>query len=183
MTRADEMSNVFHVLFEDDHALLKDLRFSDLWAEKLRDCQRRVLHHDEVLGGDLKHMINTFSFAPQRFESFCRPLFQAICLLVPIVMMLTMIAEDWRDEKPKRRAEKVLNALTLGFIVNMGLSADCAETALRLIRAFDVLAKDPATSRVLLEEWKRKVERLFAEGHIVSMPEAAVGKTATRLAL
>ena len=128
-------------------------------------------------------MINTFSFAPQRFESFCRPLFQVICLLVPIVMMLTMIAEDWRDDKAKRRAEKVLNALTLGFIVNMGLSADYAETGVRLIRAFGVLAKDPATSRVLLEAWKRKVHRLFAAGHIVPMPEAAVGKTATQLAL
>ena len=56
MTRADEMASVFHVLFEDDHALLKDIRFSDIWQERLRDCQRRVLHVDGTLGGSLEHI-------------------------------------------------------------------------------------------------------------------------------
>ena len=101
------------------------------------------------MGGDLKHIIKTFSFASDRFERFRRPPFHVLCLLVPIVMMLTMIAEDWRDDKAKGRAEKVLNALIPGLIVNMG--ADYAQSGLRLIRAFDVLARDPATSRVLLE--------------------------------
>ena len=183
MVRADEIEGIFHVLFEGDHALLKDLRFSDLWAERLRDCQRRVLHQDGALGGDLVHFIETFSFAAHRFESFCRPLFQVICLLVPIVLMLTMIEEDWRDASAQRRARKVLTAMNVRFILNMGLSADYAELALRLIRAFDVLAKDPATSRVLIETWKRKAQQLFVAGNIVSMPEAAVGKTATQIAL
>ena len=181
MKRADEMASVFHALFDGDHALLKDIRASDLWAEKLRECQRRVLHHDQALGGDRKHIVNTFSFAPQRFESFCRPLFTVICLLVPVVTMLTMIADDWRDDKAKKRAEKSLSALTFRFIVNMGLSADYAEIGLRLIREFDALAKDPATSRVLLEAWRCKVQRLFVEGAIAT--EAAVGQTATKIAL
>ena len=104
MTRADEMASVIDVLFEGEHALLKDIRFSDLWAARLRDCQERVLHHDNALGGDLMHIIKTFSFAPHIFESFCRSLFQVICLLVPIFMMLTLIEEDWRDDGAMARA-------------------------------------------------------------------------------
>ena len=107
MARDDEMASAFYALFQDDHALLNDLRFSDPWAEKLRGCQRRVLHHGEGLGGDLKHIISSLSFAAQMLESFWRPVFKVICLLVPIDVMLTMMAEHGRDQKAKKRREKV----------------------------------------------------------------------------
>ena len=181
LERNEEIIPVTNALFKGDHALLKDIRFSDVWQEKLKDCQRRVLQHDNVLGGDLQEIISTFNFLEPRFESFSRPLFTVICLLVPIVMMLTMIAEDVRDRDTKKQAEKVLRQMTFKFIINMGLSADYAETALRLVREFDVLAKDPATSRVLLEACRQKLHLLFQEGRIVKIPEA--GKTAINLAM
>ena len=181
LERNEEIIPVTNALFKGDHALLKDIRFSDVWQEKLKDCQRRVLQHDNVLGGDLQELISTFNFLEPRFESFSRPLFTVICLLVPIVMMLTMIAEDVRDRDTKKQAEKVLRQMSFKFIINMGLSADYAETALRLVREFDVLAKDPATSRVLLEACRQKLHLLFQEGRIVKIPKA--GKTAINLAM
>ena len=126
MTSADEIASIFQVLFDGEHPLLETVIF---WAEKLRDCQRRVLHVDGTLGGSLEHILETFHFAPQRSESFRRPLFQVICLLVPIVMMLTEMAEDG-DKFARFRAEKVLSALDFAFIVNMGVSCDYAEIGL-----------------------------------------------------
>ena len=35
MIHADEMASVIDVLFEGEHALLKDIRLSDLWAARL----------------------------------------------------------------------------------------------------------------------------------------------------
>ena len=77
----------------------------------------------------------------------------------------------------------MLGELNMQFILNMGLSADYAELGLRLIREFDVNAKDPATTRVLLDHWKFATRSLFSSGRIVCMPGDDVGKTATLLAL
>ena len=75
----------------------KDLRFSDVWAEKFRLWQERVLAvHD--LGGDLTTAIKNFAFAKQRFDSFCRPLIPVLCCLVPIVGTVVLIAEDPRED-------------------------------------------------------------------------------------
>ena len=54
---------------------------------------------------------------------------------------------------------------------------------LRLIREVDVNAKDPATTRVLLDRWKFAARTLFSSGRIVCMPGDGAGKTATLLAL
>ena len=50
MTRADEIASIFQVFFDGEHPLLETVI---VWAEKLRDCQRRVLHVDGTLGGSL----------------------------------------------------------------------------------------------------------------------------------
>ena len=134
------------------------------------------------MAGDLDRVTRDFSFAPHRFESFCRPLWTVLCLLVPIVMMLVMICEDWRDTKAAQKAEKVLQDLNMRFVVQPGVAADYAELGLRLIREFDVSSQDPATPRVVLDEWERKARSLFAEGCITFVPGDSVGKTARQLA-
>ena len=82
---------------------MKDLRFSDVWAEKFRLWQERVLAMHE-LGGDLQTAIKNFAFAKQRFDSFCRPLIMVLCCLVPIVCMVVMIAEDPRDSESRKKS-------------------------------------------------------------------------------
>ena len=50
LVRSDHMSEVLGTLFENDNALVKDIRYSSLWQENLRDSQHRCLHYDRVLG-------------------------------------------------------------------------------------------------------------------------------------
>ena len=73
----------------------------------------------------------------------------------------------------------MLGELNMQFILNMGLSADYAELGLRLTREFDVNAKDPGTTRVLLDHWKFATQSLFSSGRIACMPGDGTGKTAT----
>ena len=82
------------MLFKDRHALLNDLRFSDLWKAKITELQRRIIQDRGSLGGEVTNTIREFTFAPQRFESFCTPSFNLFIIIPAIVKMLKMIAED-----------------------------------------------------------------------------------------
>ena len=49
------------------------------------------------LQNDVREVIRTWSYAPQRFESFYPPLVDFLLVLPAIIKMLKMFAEDWRD--------------------------------------------------------------------------------------
>ena len=138
--RVESLATVFDTLFEREHALLKDIRFSDLWAHLLPASPRER----RFLGADV------------RFESFYTPLLDFLIVLPAIVKMLKMIAEDWRDYKAQNRAIHSLDAMTGQFVLDTGLVADYAALGVRLIRAFDVHDKDPAITYRLLAEWKKR---------------------------
>ena len=101
LLRVEPLTAIFDTLFDREHALLKDLRFSDLWAAKLEVAQKRVLDDRGFLGADVRSVIRTFTFAPQRFESFYTPLVDFLVVLPAIVFMLKMIAEDFRDDRAR----------------------------------------------------------------------------------
>ena len=48
------------------------------------------------LQNDVREVIRTWSYAPQRVESFYTPLLDFLIVLPAIIKMLKMIAEDWR---------------------------------------------------------------------------------------
>ena len=74
LNRIEPLTNVFDTLFHREDALVKDIRFSDLWAAKLEVAQQRILEDRGSLGAYVREVFRTFSFAPQRFESFYKPL-------------------------------------------------------------------------------------------------------------
>ena len=110
LARVAPLTCIFDTLFQNEHALLKDLRFSDLWAAKLVVAQKQILAHRGVLGADVSEVIRTFCFAPQRFESFYSPVVDFLLILPAIVVMLKMIAEDMRDDEVSKRAIDTMNA-------------------------------------------------------------------------
>ena len=191
LQRVESLATVFDTLFDREHALLKDLRFSDLWAAKLEVSQKRIIEDRGFLGADVRDVIRTFCFAPQRFESFYTPLLDFLLVLPAIVKMLKMIAEDWRDPKAQKRAIHSLDCMTGQFVLDTGLIADYAALGVRLIRAFDVHDKDPSITYRLLAEWKKRIRRLIVGGTIARIPSLAAGdpggvgvaKTATQIAL
>ena len=67
---------------------LKRPSFSDLWAAKLEVAQNHILQERGVLGAGVRDVIETFSFALQRFESFYTPLLDFLLVLPAIVQML-----------------------------------------------------------------------------------------------
>ena len=138
-------------------------------------AQKRVLDDRGFLGADVREVIRTFTFAPQRFESFYTPLVDFLVVLPAIVVMLKMIAEDFRDAGAQKRAVHTLNAMTGQFVLDTGLVADYAALAVRLIRAFDEHDKDPAITFRLLAQWRERLRKLFLQGAIARIPSHAAG--------
>ena len=64
LQRVEPLTTIFDTLFDREHALLKDFRFSDLWAAKLEVAQKRILEDRGFLGADVQETIRTFTFAP-----------------------------------------------------------------------------------------------------------------------
>ena len=115
-------------LFEDRHALIKDIQYSDLWQARLEECQRLVVRTDGSKGGGVKHIMRHLSYAPQRFESWADPRRKYACCLNAIALMLADIASDARLPTPQReRAEACLDAMTPQDILEAGIAADFGE--------------------------------------------------------
>ena len=120
-------------LFEDRHALIKDIQYSDLWQARLEECQRLVVRTDGSQGGGVKHIMRHLSYAPQRFESWADPRRKYACCLNAIALMLADIASDARLPTPQReRAEACLDAMTPQDILEAGIAADFGEISMRL---------------------------------------------------
>ena len=119
-------------LFQDKHALIKDLQNSRLWQGRLEHCQRHIVRMDGCQGGRVKHIMRHFCFAPQRFESFADPRRKYACTLVAVALMLADMAGDMRLKPEQRaRAEESLEDMTPRHILEAGLSGDFGEVAMR----------------------------------------------------
>jgi hypothetical protein len=120
-------------LFEDRHALIKDIAFSDLWQARLEECQRLVVRTDGSQGGGVKHIMRHLSYAPHRFESWADPRRKYVCCLNAIALMLADIASDTRLPAAQReRAEACLDAMSPKDILEAGIAADFGEISMRL---------------------------------------------------
>ena len=185
LERAGMFEGLFHLLFHDNHAMLKDLRYSDLWAAKVQDCMRQIVQDRGFLGGDITQITRTFTFAPQRFEYVCTPLFNLPMVIPAVIKMLKMIASYKRDDSQAKRAFSALRQINGQFILDLGIAADYGSICLALLRKFDVHSKDPSTTRQLLRHWEHQLDTLFCEGNIFRDASSAVAgeKTATQIAM
>ena len=114
------------------YSLSQDIQYSPLWKAKLEDCQKRVMIVDGEQGGGLRHIMQHFSFAPQRFESFAEPRRKYACCINTIAMLLAEIAGDQRHAREVReRATHSLESMTSQDILETGLAADFSEVCIR----------------------------------------------------
>ena len=60
-------------LFNRQRALIPDIMNSTSWQQKLMACQSRTLEHG-TQGGDLNKVLRHLRYAPQRFDSYARPI-------------------------------------------------------------------------------------------------------------
>ena len=112
--------------------LLKNIQFSSLLQARLQDCQRKVIASQGAQGGGITGIMQDFSWAPQRFESFAGPRRKYVCSLRAIVLLLCDLASDSRRKRPDRdAAEEALDAMTPQNILEVGLTADFAECCIR----------------------------------------------------
>jgi len=126
--------------FEEQHqrlfgkkGILRSIQFSDGLQARLEDCQKKVLRHQGVQGGSVKHIMRHFSFAAHRFESWTAPRRKYVCCLLAVALLLAEVAGDSRRNASERRqAEEALAAMTPQNLLEVGLAADFGEICMRL---------------------------------------------------
>ena len=158
-------------IFGDKHALVPDMKNSDEWREKLLICQRAVLSQCGAQGGGVSVVSKVMSFAKQRFDSCATPQRQFCCMLAAIAMVLAYQASDARNTSLTRaRAGRRLRELP-EHVLTAGLSASYSEECIRFVRCFDVDDHDPAITTRQKQDFARRMQLLFFEGHIWVDPQ------------
>lgn len=138
LQRVESLNKKFDAVFHCRAALLEDLRWSEVWAATLVVAQEGMRAAGRTTGADVRHVIQSFSVAPQRFESVYTPLCDFLCFLPAVIKIVKMVAEDWREPEARGRATAVLSEISAHFVFDVGLIADCGQLAVRLTRAFAV---------------------------------------------
>lgn len=173
-------------IFNSRHALVPDIQNSDAWRAKLLMAQNHVLSTKGKQGGGLKVALKHLSFAKQRFDSAACPARKFCCMLSAIVVTLAVTAEDSRLKwDVRKRASDHINNFTVERILAAGLFADYSAEVLKLVRLADSSEHDVAKLSGDVEEFLRRMRRLFIEGYImadIDMPGDAVLATCTVIA-
>ena len=89
-----EFKAMWDLLFDGEHALIKDIHYSDKLRSKLEACQKRVLKVKGKQGGNLDKVLKHFSWAKQQFESIANMHRKLGCLITAVVHVVGI--HSWR---------------------------------------------------------------------------------------
>ena len=136
-----------------------------LWCQS---CSlQELLDKDGHFAGQLTNVVETLSFAKQRFDSCASPQAKYVMLLVPIAMLLaSQAADDRKDARTRQRCLEALSRMTPEQTILAGLSADFSTEVLRFVRQHDVRNHDIACTTWEKNEFIRRLRGLFLEGRI-----------------
>lgn len=81
-------------LFSGRHALVPDIQHSEVWRSRLIAAQKEVLRSCQTQGADVNKVLQTFSFAKQRFDSTATPMLKYCCMVRAIALVCAMQAGD-----------------------------------------------------------------------------------------
>lgn len=81
-------------LFSGKHALVPDIQNSEVWRSRLIAAQKNVLRSCQAQGGDVDKVMQTFSFAKQRFDSTATPMLKYCCMIRAIALVCALQAGD-----------------------------------------------------------------------------------------
>ena len=94
LTAQEAFKRQWDRLFSERHALVPDIQNSEVWRSRLIAAQKMVLRGCESQGGDVNKVMQTFSFAKQRFDSVATPMFKYCLMLRAIALVCAMQAAD-----------------------------------------------------------------------------------------
>lgn len=81
-------------LFAAKHALVPDIQNSEVWRSRLIAAQKQVLKSCQTQGADVDKVMQTFSFAKQRFDSTATPMLKYCCMIRAVALVCALQAGD-----------------------------------------------------------------------------------------
>jgi hypothetical protein len=178
---------IWEELFNKKGAVVQSFQYSDKLKALLVAAQREnaspvSLHTAQPLAV----VLESFSFAKQRFDSTVDPAAKLSLMLLPVATVLAFVASDTRIKTPLRqRARRGLEFLDSKNCVGLGISADWGIVWEAFLRLFDAGDHDIACSSEEIEGLIKSVEILFLEGAVFQdcvlqgpvAPQPAIGGT------
>ena len=165
----DVFGQVWHELFDAEHALAPDLMHSDKWHNLLVAIQEdniRAVARPGV-SDPLESVLRNLAFAKQRFDSTAAPVAKMALMSLPLATLLAHVASDRRHEKPQReRATALLQKLDSKFCTATGVSADWGIVCNWFLHLFDEAYHDIAKSRSQIDCMIETLDAVFVEGRV-----------------
>ena len=147
----DVFGEVWHELFDKEHALVPNLMHSAKWHNLLvaiQEDNQRVVARPGAFVDARAEVVRNVAFAKQRFDSTADPVAKMALMTLPLATLLAHIASDRRHEKAQRdSATALLKKLDTRLCTAIGVSADWGLVCTWMLRLFDEAYHDIAKSR------------------------------------
>ncbi|CAE7796563.1 unnamed protein product [Symbiodinium sp. CCMP2456] len=173
-------------VFSKRHALVPDLQNSAQWQMRFQTMENELKSQSEnhELPGGLKKALRTLSFAKQRFDSMATPASKFVTLIQPFALLLAHQSADHRlDPKVRWRSQQMLQAMDAELVLVAGLSADFSGEVLRFVRQHDIRSHDISRTLQERDEFLRRLDKLFIQGHILDEATESFAHMACRNAI
>jgi hypothetical protein len=161
--------NIWEQLFNKKGAVVPLFQYSDKLKALLVAAQRQGACPVVLPTSDqpLAAVLESFSFAKQRFDSTVDPKAKLSLMLMPVATVLAFLASDARVLNAlRRRARDGLEFLTSKNCAGLGVSADWGIVWEAFLRLFDAGDHDIARSSEEIEGLIESLEALFVDGAV-----------------
>ena len=166
----DVFGEVWHELFDKEHALVPNLMHSAKWHNLLvaiQEDNQRVVARPGELQQPMAEVLRNVAFAKQRFDSTADPVAKVALMTLPLATLLAHTASDRRVDKPKREAATaLLQKLDTQFCTAIGVSADWGLVCTWFLRLFDEAYHDIAKSRSQIDCMLETLDAVFVKGRV-----------------
>ncbi|CAE7364086.1 unnamed protein product [Symbiodinium microadriaticum] len=163
-----DFNEQWQLLFAGRHALIPDIKNSEVWKNRLLAAQKAVLDKHGSQAG-LEKTMRAFSFAQPRFDSTATPMMKYCLLVRAIAILCAMQAVDERNNKEIRhRAELALQRMQGPSLFRCALTCDYTSECLRFLRVFDKEDPDAAKIPEILDSFCARLKLLFVDGYILA---------------
>ena len=162
--------NIWTTLFDKKGAMVANFQHSEKMKCLLVAAQKegaRPVDLPANLRSPLTTVLQSFSFAKQRFDSTVDPCAKLCLLLLPAVTVNAFIASDTRVKPELReRAKASVKFMTSQNAIGLGLFADWGIAWESFLRLFDKGDHDIAGSSEEIEGLIHTLQKLFVEGAV-----------------
>lgn len=146
----------------DSSSVVRMIQKSDVLSKKFHEyCQ--AANSAPVSSKHIKNL----QFKKQRFDSVAKPLGRGILFFEALLATAIWATVHLRGSDACKDAEAFLTWIDERRMILLAMAADCADSALGLVRSFDSEQSDPANTMLESERFLSELHYMFNQGSVL----------------